>query len=399
MKASSVLGFLYALSIVILINTPSIKVVFYSTELVNIFGAALLLFISILRLVREKHIKLNNVKLISLITIILLWLVLLTSVYWSPDIISFKNLSQYLSVFLISICIILFSKTEDINHFLKMQIIWSSIIVILHMTGGINIDRSLGQHYLTVGFPIGIGLTIIGGSIIRSVNLQERRKTLFFTILFVIFLLALTSIKGRSPVIMSMATMFLFWLIYTYKQRKNRFKNILIILTTGLVSSIVFLQYASEQWLTRMTRLTETTQEEPRVFIYKQALSFIKDSPSLGYGLGSYNYFTGINYPHNIFLEITFYSGVVGLILFVCFLFIFLKSAIHALNKNNIEIITLSMIATFCLLVWNVSYSLSSSYILFVSLGFVIGVVKDKRRTSDVLAKKDQVLRGKLQYE
>lgn len=379
MKINSFLSFMFATAILILINTPSIKVIFISSELVNILGIGLLLFVAYIRVLFTK-IRVSNHILLSVSIISLLWVLLLLSAIWSPSSPSFKELFQYLAIMLVSIATLLLATKNDVRYYVILQLVWSLFIAILQLTVGIQLNRDLGQHYLTIGFPLGIGFVISSGLLIDKINNIQRNissTTLSIGLLF-IFLLALIDLSGRSPVIMSVLTIFYFWFLYILSIKGKKIKNLFIFGMVLLFGFYAVTSFASESLYSRFLRLINNFDSEPRWEIYSNTLKFVKESPLYGYGLNSYNSIVGGNYPHNIFLEVTFYSGILGLVFLMLFMLIFINSTVHSIKEKNFFSMAVGMIALYSFFIWNVSYSLSSSYIVFVSLCLFIKISKNK---------------------
>jgi O-antigen ligase len=66
---------------------------------------------------------------------------------------------------------------------------------------------------------------------------------------------------------------------------------------------------------------------------YSDAWQLFKQKPLFGMGTGG---FPG-GYPHNIFLEIAAENGLLGLVIFLCFLFTVCQRGYQFLNKNIIK--------------------------------------------------------------
>ena len=68
-------------------------------------------------------------------------------------------------------------------------------------------------------------------------------------------------------------------------------------------------------------RLTiEQRHDSGRLPLLSLAGDIFSDNVILGAGLGSFDWITGREYPHNVFFEIACEMGVVGLMLFLCFI-------------------------------------------------------------------------------
>ncbi|MED4170868.1 O-antigen ligase family protein [Halalkalibacterium halodurans] len=374
MKVNTISSFLFAFSVAILINAPSIKVIFYSTEIVNILGTFLIIMVGILRSLKKSTINVNLNIILAAISITLLWGFLLISSFWSPEVVESKSIFQYLAVFVASLTMLLLSNKSDIKYYLTLQVVWSLFVALMHLTVGIQTDSSQGEHYLTIGLPIGIGLVISTGYIVKRINVKDSNYHVLQIVIFIMLLIGLITLRGRSPVIMSIITIYFFWVMLILKSRRKIIKNSFILTTITGIGLFIVAKFSSDIWLDRLMRFSDSSYEEPRIEIYQRTIKLISEN-ILGYGLNSYSSITMGNYPHNIFLEITFYSGLIGLTFFSFFIWIFIKSVLKAITSRNFELITISMVAVYVLLIWNVSYSLSSTYVPFVALCFAVSTI------------------------
>ncbi|GLO67574.1 O-antigen ligase family protein [Oceanobacillus kimchii] len=377
MKVSKLVSLLFVVSLVTLINAPTLKIILISSEVINIIGISLIVVTGSLKLFLNEKIVLNKSIIITLISIWCFWIILLASTYWSPVVLDLKNLFKYLSVFIISFIILLTSEKKDARLFIVFQLIWSLYIAILNLSLGIQVDSSLGQHYLTVGFPIGIGLVISTGLLINYINnKQSKYKIIFMILFFILFLVSLINLSGRSPVFMSIAVILLTWLMYIVLNKKKRLRNLLLLIIVTISGYFLIIKAADTVWINRFQDLLESTEDEPRWLIYKNTLNLIQQNPIKGYGLDSYSSVASGTYPHNIFLEVMFYGGFSALIFLVIIIINFLINMLRVIKNKDFESITISMIALYSLFIWNFSYSLSDTTMVFSSICFLIGISK-----------------------
>lgn len=154
-----------------IINIPSIKI-FYSSELLNI---SLLMSIFILGLLRNGYkIPLSKSKINFLKIWSIFWILFLcyTPFGLYKDIIT---IIRYLSTYLYIVGLILFIDNKHLPSIISAQIIWGTLISFSSFYGLISLDRSLGQHYLTLGVPISASLCCLAGFFFK-----ERKETLPF---------------------------------------------------------------------------------------------------------------------------------------------------------------------------------------------------------------------------
>ena len=81
---------------------------------------------------------------------------------------------------------------------------------------------------------------------------------------------------------------------------------------TNILGSIGISPY----FLKKIIRLGENTGVlNGRDSIYGLTLDYIKNKPLVGYGFDSFDYYTGLDYPHNFLLQFLFDFGIIGTLL------------------------------------------------------------------------------------
>jgi len=145
-------------------------------------------------------------------------------------------------------------------------------------------------------------------------------------ILLLIIFIGLAGSKG--PVI-SLLISILFYFIYKVKKGKISYKK-LILLTTPIIISIIY--FMSKFTFITDNRIFDTVSSQgsfdtrigPQTFLINDFMDNNIFNTIFGSGTGSFGYaYTGKDfseYPHNIFLEILYENGVLGLLIFIGFL-------------------------------------------------------------------------------
>lgn len=376
MRKDKFFQIIYSLGLLIIINAPSIKVVLSPTEAINIIGFLLIVSSFVGRMVFEE-IKVTKRSIVASSLILLLFIILFMSIFWgSSHGASFSNIFQYMSIIIIAIMVLFITKTSDIFLYLKFQLLWSNYIAIHLLVFGFQLNRSLGQNYLTLGLPLGIGFVTVSGFLI---NINKKRNIRFYSLLISIFILifALLSLRGRAPVFFSLLTVLFYWLIY-YISSGFKVKNILLFIGIGISIYWIAINYVDPELLNRIFRIFENTSDEPRVLIYTNTINLIKNN-IFGYGLNSYYNLAGGNYPHNIFLEITLYGGIIALVVFLMYVAMFLLSILKILKKHEFMLLSILMVATYVFLNFNLSYGLTSAYVPFTVMSMVLSYNRNEK--------------------
>ena len=105
-----------------------------------------------------------------------------------------------------------------------------------------------------------------------------------------------------------------------------------------------------------------------RLIGYEQAWHLITNSPLFGSGLGSFAYYAGYDYPHNVFLEIWSQSGAIGIFLFIFVAILFIRRQAIATRLFHETIIIVVLIAA-GFMQQQVSFSLPIGKTIFL-IGF-----------------------------
>lgn len=372
---NKIITYMFIFGAFVMINAPSLKLI-YSSELINAFGMILLAIGFLYRIIFEK-IFLNKKNLLLILCMTIFFLLLLISTLWSPVQFTLVSFLQYVSSYLSFIFLFIGFRTIDVKKYIYLQLFWSIILSGASLLGFIQTNSALGQHYLTIGLPLGLGLVGIFGIIMRDVNERSKSRITSKAFIAAILFLGLITLNGRSPIIMSVLVIYLSWMILIYFE-KNKSKNILMILIISMLLIYLTANFAGEELLDRFNRLSSLNtnpNEEPRTLIYNSAFRLIKRN-FFGYGLQSFQYYTGYLYPHNIFLEIAFESGLQAIISFVPIVLTMLIKYINFLKNKNFLFISISMMSWYVLLIWNISYSLSNAYVFFSILALQLIILK-----------------------
>lgn len=377
MKNKSVaVSILFSLCVSLTLNLPSVKL-FYSSALLNIVAFVGIIVVGFYRRIYldgdEIALRWNELKI--LFYFFLMWIILLF-VTWirNPFEIDIENLVQYGLVIGFTVGILLFLKKEDLPKIIVCQLSWGFFIAALEATIRIPKDRALGQHYLTSGVPI--ALTIV---LLFSYNYYKQNiKTFFWSVpIFFVLFSGVTSLSGRSPIILSMLVPLLILLFHiaTQKDLKKKLISLVVVMMSVALIIYVLMQTLPPNVINRMTRVVADIESEPRLEVYFSAINIILDNP-LGVGFNYTNEFD-MFYPHNFFLEVLLVGGIFALIP-VLFLFGALLKSFYRLFRIHLKSVVWFGLLMFIFLTWNISFSLSSTYILFSAMAIYVKSASEK---------------------
>ena len=369
MKKQNLLNVISSILVFGILNMPSIKI-FKSSELINIALLAGIWFFGVLKVIKieNSRVSISKSQLNFLLIFVCMWMVMFCiTLFMAPSEIALEDIIQFMAVILIVIGIVLFTRKEELKNVITLQILWSTFLAFMNLTGKIVLKKELGQHYLTLGMPIGIGI-VCGLGLILYTDLKKQRKILLL-ICLLICVFSITKLKGRGPLILSilipLITMILSLLFeknIMYKIKKG-FKFFIVF----VLFFLIMLNNISSEWISRFERLNNI-EDERRYYVYKKSIDIILNNP-FGIGLqGGIDY--GIQYPHNILLEVGMYGGIISIIILLLLLLMVARQGIKLIKEKSIATIVFS-IFLFYFSTWNISYNLSSSYIPFTSMAIL----------------------------
>lgn len=115
-------------------------------------------------------------------------------------------------------------------------------------------------------------------------------------------------------------------LILMYRTRFYIQKIMILILTSLVGGYFITYVMSTESLGNRLNKANESGDLSERDIIWREVMDIIQDHPVFGVGLTGYaekiNVIVDgiVKSPHNVFLEITVYTGVIGLVIFLFFL-------------------------------------------------------------------------------
>lgn len=369
-KSQYLFSAFFAFFVFMSINLPSIKLMYSSIVLNFIALIGMLGFGSLRWVLSNRELDFNYKMLKFSVNFMIFWTTLfLITTIMSPSFITISDLMQYLSIIPFTLGIMLFINKIDFPLIACFQIIWGTIIAFLEWSVGIPKDRALGQNYLTSGVVIAATIVVLVG-VILSKNTNVIVKILLSFPLLILFL-GILSLSGRAPLLLSMLVPMLVLLIniMTEKNLRKKIVTLVIMVTSVIVLYLILRNTLNQYTINRILRMFNSIQDEPRYDVYASSIEVAINNP-LGLGLTGFRYYD-FGYPHNIFLEIVISGGFIAVIPFVIMILDYIHTGFKiAKNKGN-SIIWLNL-SLYFFITWNISFNLSSSYMLFISLAIFI---------------------------
>lgn len=350
--------------------TPSIKI-FYPSSTVNLLPIFLFLIaISCVGMLRFSNGRLIVLTLWSVFFMVFSLGAMFTGFYFPTD-----DLIRLITLYMLGSFAALTSSYSSFNGATFYFFLWGTFLALMQLVTGINLSRDLGQHYLTLSFPIGCAAFYAARAFyVRS---DPMRLRIFYAGCFFLNFAAIATLLARSPLVF--AAIFAVFLVLVLIVFSGSFfsslKVICLCVILALMSAAIFQIFpASDVFsfhqLSRFDLSSGGLGQEPRMQgFYIPALDYIQQRPLFGWGLGSSEALFG-NYPHNIFLEVLTIGGLSLFIPFISIIFIFFVVIIRALRTRPLDgqIVGGIGILIYTFLQFNTSFSILSSYMLMVPL-------------------------------
>ncbi len=294
-------------------------------------------------------------------------------------------------------------KSEDIVLFARILVISSLFIAVYGILEHLGIDfikwnitKSALSTFGRRNFAAEYLVFILPWAFFAFLASKKYMKWLF--LLIIIFLLVHLFLTFTRTAWIAFVLSFLTMIFLLFKAHINRWTFL------KYISIIIFIVLAGNCWATVFQFEPGTVKS--RFLIWKTCLSMIKSNPLFGCGVGNfevgyYAFAAGnpdvflsltqrITHAHNEFLEIWVETGIIGLSLFLFFIFAIFRMAFDIMRikeksfEKSIAIVAFSSIiglgincfASFPL------QTISSSFFFFISCGILSGVyfnVREKK--------------------
>jgi|GEM_PF-3526076 len=267
---------------------------------------------------------------------------------------------------------------------------WLTILSYINIFIMMYIGFRRQEIYLEIGYmTFGTNL-LISPLILFYLDLKNKKRISINKIMIILSLVILLIYGNRFSILLS----FLGIIILDWSYRKNNYKKWLIYSFFSFGLGIIYLNLKEillwiynifsnlEYKMYGLLRLINSLERAEvgkdissgRMELYKDAVEVIFNNP---FGIGIFGYLKEIKYaflgyyPHNIFLEIGMHWGILGLVIFIIFLFKLLKKIANTQEKSyKIFLILLAL--------FNLRLLLSDTYISYSFFWLLIAISFNK---------------------
>lgn len=306
----------------------------------------------------------------------------------------------------------------NIIHSIVMLIGVNAVLILIsiffkydfHEQGVMDVDRAVGLYSNAnrAGYVSAIGQAL---SIYMLIANHSKKRNQFM-LLYVITMIAAFSTfsKGASIVTLILAIHFIYYLSRNQREswiqyRKYARRVVLFLLVGGLTLIIYFERFQSNLSTEQANRLNqleqlfqgtindETTTHRSEIGAY--AWSLIQSEWVLGYGLGTFRQMDIGNGTHNIYLLIWGESGVIAIILYICFLIVWYISAIKI--KDSIYRMLMVNILIIFIISGFVAHTLLVNKPYIIVLGVLMGGARLSMALSSQTKNQPQIKSRKIE--
>jgi len=223
-----------------------------------------------------------------------------------------------------------------------------------------------GDNPNSIGLRMSISLTILILAIVQ--NRLKFGRLRYILLLLIPIMIQLMVETGSRVALISFALAFVTGVVL-FKTKKVLGK--IAVFAVGAIAIICFLIFLTQSEILTQRLLISYMEGDlaGRDIIWERLLSLIESNPIFGVGETGYAYFSQITFgeetsPHNVILEVICYTGFVGLIVYLTFLYRILRRGYQNYKKDGFLLQLLLLIPVFGILV--------SGQILYQKIGWVI---------------------------
>jgi len=215
-------------------------------------------------------------------------------------------------------------------------------LVYIFYAGAGSITRFSLPAQNPIWFARGMGISLLATLFLLELTKKKLEKSIYICFISIMVFLVYTA-GSRGPFLGLVISLF-FYFFVLQRKRFGFLKKLLFIIL--IFSSLrLSIAIAPEHIWNRMLNLFQgfdvTTFYRLRQFEMAKNLFF--ENPLKGVGTAGFTHFTGLNYPHNIFLEFASELGILGLLAFCILVLYAAYLGIKLLRDENASPLELSL--------------------------------------------------------
>ncbi len=283
---------------------------------------------------------------------------------------------------------ILFTE-DDFRRFARLFIGFSAVTAI-QLIANLETRSQDADNDITrigAGWLMGMAILVL---LFYPLSRTRSRQRAFLIFLLPLFIGGLMASAARGPMVaVSIAS--LIGMAVLMKEGQLRITTalfMLFFLVFGLGGAYLVLRqtdlgkYTAKagELETLFTEGSSTGSAGKRVDFYKATLEAIPKQPLLGTGVGSWSEFyfgnDQRNYPHNLFMEIAFEEGLVGLAAFLVLLALVGSAIVRMVGASRSHFIVLGLLVLYCVIISMFSGDLDDNRLLWLWMGVALTICR-----------------------
>lgn len=290
-----------------------------------------------------KNYKIYRIDLTIIIYASLYFMILIINSIKYPTYRSLINTVEFafLVTFILTFSNLNYDNINKIDKFFSASIIMFFLMsFVFYFRDKNTIQSSIFANSNTLGI---IAMALFGISLILY-EMTRDKKFRFYSYIFVLQTILSKSRSSIGGIFIFAIVYFIYGKISKSKKRWNLFFILLIF--SFMVLPIVYINLENYSFYPELYLLiykyTGKTLLSGRQIIWSQLLSLVNNRPFLGYGTGALiSSYTGLNLSaHNLFLQILFQNGIIGLFTFFGFLLIIWNFLYSKINNKLSRIVS-----------------------------------------------------------
>ena len=249
-----------------------------------------------------------------------------------------------------------------------------SIAIALLFTAGIGIGYSpgdrvsiFGDNQNAIGIRMCISILILIFAAIQ--NPLQIGKIRFLLLLPIPIMVQLLVVSASRTAMLSFILAFLSGILLL-KTKKLWSKIVMITIVASLFIFVWLFMMQSEVLSLRLLSSLQEGDLSGRDIIWQRILPLIKENPFFGIGTIGYANFSQTtfgmyNSPHNVFLEVLCYTGIVGLFIYLIFLYRILMKSLQLYKTKKMLLPLLLLVPVIGILASGQILSIKTGWIIF----------------------------------
>ncbi len=278
--------------------------------------------------------------------------------------------------------------SDFIVSFLAFYIMIFIITLISYFQNPSKLPTIFDTNYLVTGQTLGLGTVILGAKIFHKSTLTSK-SILLIACLIIISLFLMLHLGGRGPLLSTLIVLGVLFMVHFKSSPKILFLGC-VLSVIGIFMGFGLVKYFGHNHLPlSLQRIFSSDGAESlalRLEYYQSAWNCLQTNMIRGLGIGGWPAYHGLGdvewHPHNMFLEIAAETGLIGIILFMCFLKLLIQKT-QLLTKHIEPYSTILLSGTFfCFLNALKSGDINDNILFFAFAGLTFGLRQKGAQTN-----------------